>query len=90
LYNDPRVLNTNTQSIDDFQPLCNHCNLQKRQTIKKMKETKQRYSALNIPMLKSYNLPFTQGDETFDETDPNWGIGTFWHDPVDFITKCQN
>src|SRR5210317_1518652 len=29
LYNDSRVLNTKTQTIDDFQCLCNHCNLQK-------------------------------------------------------------
>ena len=31
LYNDSRVLSLETQLISDFQPLCNHCNLQKRQ-----------------------------------------------------------
>lgn len=30
VYNDPRVLDTNTQTKDDFQCLCTHCNLQKR------------------------------------------------------------
>ena len=29
LYNDIRILCTKTQQLNDFQPLCNHCNLQK-------------------------------------------------------------
>ena len=90
LYNDKRVLDIKTQTIDDFQPLCNHCNLQKRQVIKKVKETGKRYSALNIPMVAIFNIPFTEGDETFDIKDVNWGKGCFWYDPVDFINKCKN
>jgi 5-methylcytosine-specific restriction endonuclease McrA len=31
LYNDETVLNVDTQTIDDFQVLCTHCNLLKRQ-----------------------------------------------------------
>jgi 5-methylcytosine-specific restriction endonuclease McrA len=89
LYNDMRVLNTKTQTIDDFQPLCNHCNLQKRQISKKIKETGKRYSALNIPMVAMFNIPFTEGDETYDIKDINWGRGSFWYDPVDFINKCR-
>jgi 5-methylcytosine-specific restriction endonuclease McrA len=88
LYNDKRVLNIKTQTNNDFQPLCNHCNLQKRQVIKKVKETGKRYSALNIPSIAKFNIEFTQGNEILDKTDPNWGIGTYWYDPVDFITKC--
>lgn len=38
LYNDPRVLNIKTQLLSDFQPLCNHCNLQKRQICKNEKK----------------------------------------------------
>jgi 5-methylcytosine-specific restriction endonuclease McrA len=88
LYNDKRVLNKNTQCIDDFQVLCNHCNLQKRETIKKMKLTKKRYSALNIPSVSIFNIDFTSGDENYNLNDPNWGEGTYWYDPCDFIKKC--
>ena len=43
LYNDMRVLNTKTQRLDDFQSLCNHCNLQKRQICKNEIINKQIY-----------------------------------------------
>jgi len=88
LYNDKRVLNINTQCINDFQVLCNHCNLQKRQTIKNMKLTKKRYSALNIPSISIFNIDFTYGNDTYDLNNPDWGIGTYWNDPCDFIKKC--
>lgn len=88
LYNDERVLNIKTQNIDDFQVLCNHCNLQKRQTIIEMKKTGKRYSAINIPIVKTFNISFTKGNETFNANDVEWGIGTFWHDPCDFIVQC--
>ena len=51
LYNDLRVLNSKTQILDDFQCLCNHCNLQKRQISKQTKIEKKRYGATNIPHL---------------------------------------
>jgi 5-methylcytosine-specific restriction endonuclease McrA len=89
LYNDICVLNVKTQRFDDFQVLCNHCNLQKRQTIKDMKNTGKRYSALNIPSISVFNIAFTQGNETYDKNDPNWGIGTFWYDPIDFYRKLS-
>lgn len=41
LYNDIRVLNSKTQTVDDFQCLCNHCNLQKRQISKQTKIEKK-------------------------------------------------
>jgi 5-methylcytosine-specific restriction endonuclease McrA len=85
LYNDPRVLCVSTQTIDDFQCLCNHCNLQKRQVCKKTKETGKRYKATNIPMLKIYNIDFIQGDESFNPNDVNALVGTFWYDPVAFM-----
>lgn len=90
LYNDYRVLNVTTQRIDDFQVLCNHCNLQKRQTIKDMKNTGKKYSALNIPSIAVFNIAFTQGDETWDKNNPDWGIGTYWYDPIDFLQKVKN
>lgn len=87
MYNDRRVLDSNTQKIDDFQVLCNHCNLQKRETIKSMKKTGKRFSALNIPSISMFNISFTEGDEDYDKNDPNWGEGTYWNDPCDFIKK---
>ena len=85
LYNDPRVLDTKTQCQDDFQTLCNHCNLQKRAVAVKMRETGKRYPATNIPMLAPFGVDFTCGDETYDPCDVNATVGTFWHDPVKFI-----
>ena len=41
LYNDIRVLNIKTQKQTDFQALCNHCNLQKRQVSKDEKKNKK-------------------------------------------------
>lgn len=85
LYNDSRVLNISTQTIDDFQCLCNHCNLQKREVCKKTKQSGKRYKATNIPMLKTYNIDFIKGDETFNQDDVNAMVGTFWYDPVEFM-----
>ena len=65
LYNDPRVLSIKTQTLDDFQCLCNHCNLQKRQVSKKTRETKKRYGATNIPQLKVFGIDFISGDENY-------------------------
>ena len=84
LYNDQRVLNNETQTLEDFQSLCNSCNLKKRQICKKTKETCKRYSAKNIPSLAEFGVDFIEGDETFDETDINAMVGTYWHDPVKF------
>jgi hypothetical protein len=88
LYNDKCVLDIDTQKIDDFQVLCNHCNLQKRQTIKNMKKIGKRYSALNIQSISMFNISFTEGDENYDKNNPKWGEGTYWNDPCDFIRKC--
>ena len=85
LYNDLRVLNTSTQVFDDFQCLCNHCNLQKRQVAKKTKETGKRYGASNIPFLKMFEVDFIEGNENYDLKDINAMRGTFWYDPIEFM-----
>jgi len=85
LYNDKRVLDIKTQRVDDFQCLCNHCNLQKRQTSKKSKETKKRYGATKIPSLAVFKIDFISGDETYDENDINAMVGTYWYDPIAFM-----
>lgn len=84
LYNDKRVLDIKTQTIDDFQVLCNHCNLMKRQVIIDMKKTKKRLSGLDINTVKFLNISYIYGNEDYDENDPDWGKGTYWHDPDAF------
>ena len=85
LYNDPRVLCAETQTIEDFQCLCNHCNLQKRQISKKTLETGRRYGATNIPQFAVLGVDFTSGSESFDINDKNAMVGTYWYDPVQFL-----
>ena len=89
LYNDTRVLNTKTQCIEDFQPLCRHCNQQKRQSIILSKKLGKRYKATNIPQLKIFGIDFTSGNEEFDinDNDINSMVGTYWYDPIDFFNK---
>ena len=89
LYNDPRVLNIKTQTIDDFQPLCRHCNCQKRQVEKKTKETSIRYGATNIPSLAIFGFDFIEGNETINLEDINALKGTYWYDPVDFMKHIK-
>lgn len=84
LYNDPRVLNVGTQVVDDFQCLCNHCNLQKRQVSKDTRETKRRYPATMIPALVPFKVDFISGGFEYDENDVNAMVGTYWYDPVAF------
>ena len=58
LYNDISVLNIQTQQINDFQPLCNHCNLQKRQILKDEIKNNKIYSAKNLQQYKAYKFEF--------------------------------
>ena len=90
LYNDPRVLNSKTQNIDDFQCLCNHCNLQKRQISKKTKELGKRFGATNIPGLKVFGIDFIKGDESFNKNDINAMVGTYWYDIIAFNKYIKN
>jgi len=69
-----RMSNTKTQLLEDFQPLCGHCNKLHRSETYKTNNSKKR-----IPSQWS-NLPFTSGTEHFDINDPKWYIGTYWGD----------
>ena len=88
LYNDPRVHSVETQKIDDFQSLCNACNLAKRADCSKTKKTGVRQAAPH--MCKMMGGPdFIEGDSTFD---PN-GLGlrgTFWYDVAAYFEYCRN
>ena len=87
LYNDPRVLDPKTQKIEDFQPLCKHCNDQKREVMVKTKASGKRYPATKIPMLAGCGIPYLKGNETFKETDIHAMEGTFWYDPAAFMKE---
>lgn len=84
LYNDSRVLDINKQLLEDFQPLCNHCNLQKRQIAKEEKLNMKLYSAKNIQRFKIYPFEFPWEKKLYDETDINCKVNTYWYDPVKF------
>ena len=90
LYNDLRVLDKNTQLISDFQCLCNHCNLQKRQISKKTKEKGKRIGATSIHSLAIFKIDFIVGDHNFNKDDINAMKGTYWHDPVAFMKHIKN
>jgi hypothetical protein len=89
LYNDKRVLNKDTQVEDDFQCLCNHCNLQKRQVCITEKKNKKLYSAKNIPQHQVNDFDFPWEKKAYNENDKNLKEGTFWHDPVEFNRKVK-
>lgn len=77
--NDLRVSNTDTQLLEDFQPLCKAANDAKRQICKKCKETNKRWSAKNI-LGNPYD--FYQGDENYSE---ELGcVGCYQYDPVEY------
>ena len=84
LYNDTRVLSLETQLTTDFQPLCNHCNLQKRQICKTETQTKKLYSAKNIQRYKVYPFEFPWEKKNYDIKDINCKTDTFWFDPIKF------
>ena len=75
---DSRVMNTSTQTIDDFQPLSKPANDAKRQFCKECKETNLRYDAKKL----GYTISFTKGNINYDEE--IGCIGCFWYDPVAF------
>ena len=97
LYNDKDVLDKKIQKKEDFQTLCNHCNLQKRQICKKEKETNKLYSALNIPMFQIFkdeffvnNNKFDWENNVFDIKNKDSKIGSYWYDPVQFVKNIKD
>jgi 5-methylcytosine-specific restriction endonuclease McrA len=89
IYNDPRVQNRKTQTMDDFQSCCNGCNLRKRQVAIVRNRTGKRIGATTIPSMAVFGIDFTEGDDTYDETDVNAMVGTYWFDPIAFNKKIK-
>jgi len=72
------IMNTKTQTIDDFQPLSKPANDAKRQFCKKCKETWIRYDAKKL----WYTISYTKWKAEYEK----W-IGChwcFWYDPIEF------
>lgn len=80
---DWRVSNLDTQSINDFQPLCKAANDVKRQICKECKLTDKRWDARNI---KGNPYPFYAGDENYDEV--LGCVGCYQYDPVEYRRSC--
>lgn len=89
LYNDKSVLNVKTQTIEDFQPLCNHCNLQKRQIAKEEYDNKKLFSAKCLPQFQIYEYEFPWEKKTYDIKNPYTKKDTYWYDPVEFMRKIR-
>ena len=87
LYNDERVLHRSTQTLNDFQPLCNGCNLRKRAVMVKTLRDNQRQPPPPM-ILNTFGISFIQGDESLDTNNIHAMVGTYWYDPVAFITEC--
>ena len=68
--------------INDFQVLCNHCNLVKRQRYKEIGDSKEfePISANAIPHLQIFS-------EMFPECSPN---ESFWYDPCAYTQRIHN
>ncbi|MGI8637904.1 MAG: hypothetical protein ACR2KZ_21100 [Segetibacter sp.] len=76
--NDLRVMNVETQVLDDFQPLSKAANDAKRQFCKECRDTENRYDAKKL----GYPISFTEGGLVYEN---KLGcIGCFWYDPIDF------
>ncbi|MBQ9254815.1 MAG: hypothetical protein IJ180_08605 [Bacteroidales bacterium] len=80
---DWRVSNTQTQKIEDFQPLCKAANDVKRQICKHCKETDKRWDAKNI---KGNPYSFYEGDENY--TIELGCRGCYQYDPVEYRKSC--
>ena len=87
LYNDLRVLKIITQTKDDFQPLCNHCNLQKWQICKEEEHNQRLYSAKNISCYRQYSFEFPWEKKAYDKQSVCCKKDTFWYDPIEFNRK---
>lgn len=88
LYNDPRVLNRNTQTLDDFQSFCNGCNLIKRGVSQKRDKEGKRQPPPPDIVAANGGILYTTGDESYDPNDPNALVGTYWYDPIEFGKQC--
>jgi hypothetical protein len=89
LYNDHVSCSVGQQSVEDFQVLCRHCNDVKRQVSNWQIKNKKRFPATMIPQLAMFGIDYISGDEQWDPKDPNAMVGTYWYDPLKFMTVVK-
>lgn len=89
LYNDPRVLNCETQILEDFQPLCTSCNLQKRQICIEERRNKKIFSVKDYSTFEEYTFLFPWELTAYDEKDIDCKKGSYWYDIAEFNRKVK-
>jgi hypothetical protein len=92
MYNDSRVLCKETQTIYDFQVLCDKCNNDyKHNAHVKERETGKLHSVkyLNLPVLKydGCEYPWEKICTTYDETNMYCKLDTYWYDIEEWHRK---
>lgn len=80
-YDDIKVLNILTQSLDDFQPLCNQANLLKRSDCNNCMKTNLRFDAKKL----GYEISFLEGDENYVGS----CNGCYWFDCLKFKSNLK-
>lgn len=40
-----------------------------------------------IPMLRPFGIAYVEGTDGFNPEDPNATVGTYWHDPIHFMSE---
>ena len=90
LYNNSRVLDTKTQTFDDFQTLCNSCNLRKRAFAYKRNATNCLLSFRNIPQFSCFPALEWEPIGSFDPLDPDCLNDTYYYDPVAFMKRLKH
>lgn len=88
LYNDFRVLNLKTQLLDDFQPLCRHCNLLKRQVCKNEILNNKVFNAqTSLVKFSVYKDNFPWEYKTFDINNIYTKYDSYWYDVENYHRK---
>ncbi len=83
LYNSMVVL-----SLDDFQPLCNSCNIMKRGACTWSKRNDKIFSSVNFPRMNR-QVPFPWEYQNFNINCSMTQVGTYWYDPMEFHRKMR-
>lgn len=82
-YNDEDVLDVKTQKPEDFQPLCNQANLNKRSYCNNVCiKTGKRFDAKKL----GYEVSYIEGDEKYEGT----CVGCYWADCIKFKKTVSN
>ncbi len=76
-HKDGRKVHGATQNTNDFQPLCQHCNLVKRQACAECKQSNRRFDAKSL----GYSKSWLSGTRSYGTAGC---IGCYWHDPLEF------